>query len=60
VRRYQGEYAFNLGLKGYQYDVSNGGSNPDATALGTGSNWDANTTSIKDSAGVVLKCLAAA
>ena len=60
VRRYQGEYAFNLGLKGYQYDVSNGGSNPDATALGTGSNWDAVTTSVKDSAGVVLKCLAAA
>lgn len=60
VRRYQGEYGFNLGLKGYKYDVSNGGANPDATALGTGSNWDSNTTSIKDSAGVVLKCLAAA
>jgi hypothetical protein len=60
VRRYQGEYAFNLGLKGYKYDVANGGANPDATALGTGSNWDANTTSVKDSAGVVLKCLAAA
>lgn len=60
VRRYQGEYAFNVGVKGYQYDVGNGGANPDATALGTGSNWDANTTSIKDSAGVVLKCLAAA
>lgn len=42
VRRYQGEYAFNLGLKGYKYDVANGGANPDATALGTGSNWDAN------------------
>lgn len=60
VRRYQGEYAFNIGIKGYQWDVSNGSSNPTSGTLGTGSNWDANTTSVKDSAGVVLKCLAAA
>jgi len=60
VRRYQGEYAFNLGLKGYRYDVANGGANPDATALGTGSNWDQVSTSVKDTAGIVLKCLAAA
>lgn len=60
VRRYQGEYAFNIGLKGFQYDVANGGANPDASALGTGTNWDKVATDNKDLAGVVLKCQAAA
>lgn len=60
VRRYQGEYAFNIGLKGFQWDVANGGANPDSTALGTASNWDKVATDNRDLAGVVLKCLAAA
>ena len=59
VRRYQGEYAFNVGIKGFQWDVTNGGSNPAAAALGTGSNWDKVVTDNKDTAGVVLQCLAA-
>jgi hypothetical protein len=59
VRRYQGEYAFNVGLKGFQWDVTNGGANPAAAALGTGSNWDKVVTDNKDTAGVVLQCLAA-
>lgn len=57
--RVQGEWAFNLGLKGFKWDVGNGGANPDNTALGTGSNWDLSATSYKDAAGVVLKCQAA-
>lgn len=56
----QGEYAFNLGVKGFKWDVTNGSSNPDDTALGTGSNWDKAVTSNKDLAGVVLKCQARA
>lgn len=54
VARMQGEYAFNIGLKGFKWDVANGGVNPDATALGTGSNWDKAATADKDLAGVVL------
>jgi len=34
--------------------VTHGGANPDATAIGTGSNWDKVATSNKDCAGVVL------
>lgn len=56
----QGEYAFNLGIKGFKWDVTNGSSNPDDTALGTGSNWDKAVTSNKDLAGVILKCQARA
>jgi hypothetical protein len=49
------EYAYNLALKGFKWDVSNGAANPDASALATGSNWDKVATSDKDLAGVVLK-----
>ena len=59
VKRIQGEFAFNVGVKGFRWDVANGGANPDDTALGTGSNWDMAATSVKDLAGVVLKCQAA-
>jgi hypothetical protein len=43
-------------VKGYRWDVTNGGANPDDSSLGTGSNWDRAATSDKDLAGVVLKC----
>lgn len=56
----QSEYAYNLGLKGFKWDVGNGGANPSASAVATGSNWDKVATSNKDLAGVVLKCQAAA
>ena len=59
VRRYQGEYAFNVGVKGFKWDVANGAANPSASALGTGSNWDLAAADSKDYAGVVLKCQAA-
>jgi hypothetical protein len=54
VGRMQGEFAYNLGIKGAKWDMTNGGINPDATALGTASNWDLRATSMKDSAGVVI------
>lgn len=38
--RIQGEYAMTVGLKGYKWDITNGGPNPTDAALGTGSNWD--------------------
>lgn len=59
VVRAQSEMAYNLSLKGFQWDVANGGANPDATALGTASNWDKIATDAKDLAGCVLVCNAA-
>lgn len=55
MTRLQGEFAYNLGLKGFKYDVANGGANPDATAVGTGSNWDKAATDNKSLAGVIIK-----
>lgn len=59
VVRAQSEYAYNLGVKGFKWDVANGGANPSSGTLGTASNWDKVATSNKDLAGVVLKCQAA-
>jgi hypothetical protein len=55
ITRMQGEFAYNVGVKGFRYDVENGGANPNATALGTGTNWDKVATDNKSLAGVVLK-----
>ena len=57
VARMQGEYAFNLGVKGFKWDTANGGVNPADSALGTGSNWDKAATADKDLAGVALRSL---
>jgi hypothetical protein len=53
--RLQGEYAYNLGVKGFTWDVANGGKNPADAAVGTGTNWDKVYTSHKDLAGVILQ-----
>lgn len=55
LTRLQGEFAYNVGVKGFKYDVANGAANPNATALGTGSNWDKAASDDKALAGVVLK-----
>lgn len=55
VIRMQGEYAYNAGIKGFQWDIANGGSNPNDTNLGTGSNWDPVVTSYKDYAGIIIQ-----
>jgi hypothetical protein len=54
VVRLQGEFAYNLGVKGFKWDTTNGGVNPNDTAVGTGSNWDTAMTSYKDFAGVAI------
>jgi hypothetical protein len=54
VVRLQGEFAYNVGVKGFAYDVANGGVNPDDTALGTGTNWDSVMDSDKDLAGLAI------
>lgn len=53
--RVQGELAYNVGLKGFKWDVANGGANPNGTALGTGSNWDKAVTSDQNLAGVIIE-----
>jgi hypothetical protein len=57
LRRMQGEYGYNLGLNGFTWDVTNGGKNPSASALATGSNWDLGYVDVKDRAGVVINSL---
>jgi len=37
---FQADYTFNVKLKGYAWDVANGGSSPLDAELATGSNWD--------------------
>jgi len=55
IVRMQGEYAYNLKMKGFTWDATNGGANPSASAVGTASNWDAVMQSFKDFPGVVIK-----
>lgn len=57
ITRLQGEFAYNVGVKGFKYDVGNGLANPDASALGTGTNWGKVVSDNKSLAGVVLKSL---
>lgn len=54
VVRLQGEYAYNVGLKGFAYDSAAGGANPDNTAITTATNWDTVFSSFKDWAGVCI------
>lgn len=54
VVRLQGEFAYNIGIRGTAWDVANGGVNPDNTALATGSNWDSVMDNVKDLAGVAI------
>ncbi|MFG5778031.1 major capsid protein [Comamonas sp. J-3] len=49
----QADYTFGLGLKGFTWDVANGGKSPTDTELATGANWDLVANSIKASAGVM-------
>lgn len=49
----QADYTFGLALKGYAWDVTNGGKSPTDAELATGSNWDKVATSNKHTAGVI-------
>lgn len=52
VMRMQGEYAFNISLKGFKWNIAAGGRNPNAAALATQANWVQNVTDLKSSFGV--------
>lgn len=54
VYRIQGEYAYNLELKGYTWDVAHGGANPLDAAVATASNWDKTASDDRSTGGVVI------
>lgn len=53
-RNYQAEWSYELGVKGFSWDKSNGGAAPNDAALVVSSNWDRIATSHKDLAGVLV------
>lgn len=55
VLRLQGEFAYNIRLRGRAWDVTNGGINPTDTAIATGSNWDSVMDNVKDLEGVIIQ-----
>lgn len=55
IRSWQAEWSYNVGIKGYAWDKTNGGKSPTDSALGTSTNWDKYATSDKDGPGVILK-----
>ena len=55
ARTYQAEWTYNLGIKGFAWDKTNGGHSPTTAALTTATNWDKFATSSKDIAGVVVE-----
>ena len=50
---WQADYTFGLQLKGYAWDIANGGSSPTDAELFTGTNWDIAVTSNKHSLGTL-------
>lgn len=54
VERLQGEYAYNLGLKGFKWNTATG-VNPTAAAVGTGTNWVSVFTDGANAAGVCIE-----
>jgi len=54
LRTYQAEWSYNVALKGFKWDSTNGGKSPNDTALGTATNWDQFLSSDKDTAGVLV------
>lgn len=52
---WQTEYAYNLGLKGFAWDVGNGGRNPSNANVATAGNWDQQATSNYSLPGVRIR-----
>jgi hypothetical protein len=48
----QAEYAYNVGVKGFKWDMTNGGANPTDAKLRTATNWDKVKSDAKLLAGV--------
>jgi hypothetical protein len=50
---WQADYTFGITLKGYAWDVANGGNSPADAALFTGTNWDQAVAEIKHTLGTL-------
>jgi hypothetical protein len=50
---WQADYSFGIKLKGYAWDIANGGSSPDDAALFTGANWENKMADTKHTAGTL-------
>lgn len=57
LRTYQAEWTYNMGIKGFTWDKTNGGKSPNDAALLLATNWDKIATSNRDLAGVMVKTL---
>lgn len=55
LRSYQAEWSYNVGVRGFSWDKTNGGKSPNDAALATSTNWGKYVTSDKDIAGVVVE-----
>lgn len=53
--RFQAEYAYNVKLRGCQWDTTNGGVNPTNAAVATATNWDTVVADNKLLPGAILK-----
>jgi hypothetical protein len=54
TRTWQAQWSFNVGLKGFAWDKTNGGASPTNAALATGTNWDKYAASNKDISGILV------
>lgn len=54
-RTIQSEWSYNVAVKGFAWDKTNGGKSPTTAALVTATNWDRVATDIKDLPGVLLE-----
>jgi len=52
--RIQGEFAFNLRVRGFKWDTTNGGSNPTDAAVATSTNWDLSASDTRSGPGALL------
>ena len=50
----QSDYTFGANVKGYAWDITNGGKSPTDAELATGTNWDKFVTDDKHTAGVLV------
>jgi hypothetical protein len=50
---WQADYTFGVKIKGYAWDVANGGASPDDATLFTGTNWDIAMGDVKHTAGTL-------
>lgn len=54
-KTYQAEWSYELGIKGFAWDKTNGGKAPNDAAIFSSGSWDRTVTSHKDLAGVLMR-----